>query len=136
MRCAYCGLENEPSQSWYYQAIEYFKAEFSKRLQEHFSNAQFGGLREVQPNMDLPDIPFFQEPSSRESRVGSQLDLETRLSEYSQRGSDDQVRLFARYVAYAVDVENFPVLQIIGLRFAPALANVSRTLTHYVLKNL
>lgn len=98
--------------------IQYFNSKLLERLQEHFDIQKLGTIREVVLTAITPDSQFgLGEPPNAAKRIAS----------YVRSGSSVKAaQLFAQYVAYAVDPENYPVLKIIGMKFVEPIVDLVR----------
>jgi len=88
------------------EGIKYYNEKLFNYLQEYFENLKFGTIREIVITAMTPDIQF---------GLGEPLNAAKRVASYVQSGASlKAAKLFAQYLAYAVDAENYIFTKILG----------------------
>lgn len=108
------------------EGIQFYNSKLLDRLEEYFKAQKFGTIQEVVITAITPDIQF---------GLGEPLNAAKRISSYVQsKSSVKAAELFAEYVAYAVDPENYVILKVIGMTHVELVIDLVRLVLKAVFK--
>lgn len=100
------------------EGVRYYNGKLLECLESHFESAKFGTVLEVTITAITPDIQF---------GLGEPLNVPKRIASYVKLGSSvEGAKLFAQYLAYAIDSENYVAIKIIGMNYVESIVGVVR----------
>jgi len=106
------------------EAIGYFATVFLNSLDMHIDEPKFGTVREIVVTATTPEVLFSE---------GDPIEVRERVASYTAAGeSENAVRLFAQRIALALDPENYPIAQVVGLAFAEPTGRLVRAVLKQV----